>query len=76
MVMRFARQGPAVQSASYVVHLVGCDDPIPFKQFASRADAVAHGRDGVQSGHAERANIYAVADTNAASAIAAVKMGE
>ena len=27
----------------FVVHLVGGDNPHPFKHFAARADAVAHG---------------------------------
>ncbi len=66
-----------MQSASYVVHLVGSDDPNPFKHFGMRADAVAHGESRVQSGDAEQAVIYAVADTNnARAAIAAVQRGK
>jgi hypothetical protein len=64
-----------MQSGSYVVHLVGCDDPHPFKHFSVRADAVAHGQNAVQLGRAERADIFAVADTNAPAAVAAVKKG-
>ena len=63
-------------SNSYVVHLVGCDDAVPFKHFSVRADAVAYGRSRVQSGGAERADIYAVPDTNAPAAIAAVQAGK
>jgi hypothetical protein len=64
------------QSGPFVVHLVGCDDSVPFKQFSTHADAVRFARDSVQSDKAERADVYAVADaSDAATAIAAVKMG-
>jgi hypothetical protein len=61
---------------SYVVHLLECDDAVPFKQFGTRADAARYGHDRVQSGSAERADIYAVTDTNAPAAIAAVRAGK
>jgi len=65
-----------MQSGSYVVHLVGCDDPIPFKHFGVRADAVAYGQSRVQSDDAERADVYLVDDaTDARAAIAAFQMG-
>jgi hypothetical protein len=60
-----------MQTASYVVQLVSCDDVPPFKHFKARADAVEYGRTRVQSGAAERANIYEVAGADdAATAIA------
>jgi len=66
-----------MQPGSYVVQLVGCDDPNPFKHFCIHADAVDHGRRCVETGEAERAIIYAVADTSdARTAIAAVQMGK
>jgi hypothetical protein len=66
-----------MQSGSYVVHLVGCDDPNPFKHFVMHADAVAYGQSRVQSGGAEQAVIYAVADTSdARAAIAAFRTGK
>jgi hypothetical protein len=65
-----------MQSGSYVVHLVGCDNPDPFKHFGMRADAVAYGQSRVQSGEAEQAIIYAVADTSdARTAITAFRTG-
>jgi hypothetical protein len=64
-------------SGSYVVHLVGCDDPIPFKHFRLRADAVAYGQSRVQSDDAERADVYLVDDaTDARVAVAAFQMGK
>jgi hypothetical protein len=66
-----------MQSASYVVHLVDCDDPHPFKHFTARADAVKYGTSQVQSGAAELANIYEVADTDKpATAIARLQAGK
>jgi hypothetical protein len=62
-------------SASYVVHLIGCDDDPPFKHFGARADAVEHGRSKVRTGNAELANIYEVADTDGAAAIAQWQAG-
>jgi hypothetical protein len=64
-----------MQSASYVVHLIGCDDDPPFKYFGTRADAVKHGRREVQLGNAELANIYEVAGTDGAAAIALWQAG-
>jgi hypothetical protein len=64
-----------MQSASYVVHLIGCDDDPPFKHFGARADAVEHGRSEVQSGNAELANIYEVAGTDGVAAIALWQAG-
>jgi hypothetical protein len=58
--------------ASYVVHLIGCDDTLPFKHFRSRADAVAYGKSRVQSGEAERANIHEIADADDAGAAIAL----
>jgi hypothetical protein len=64
-------------ATSYVVHLLECDDAVPFKHYSVRADAVAYGRSRVQSGDAEQADIYAVADTSdARAAIAAFKVGK
>jgi hypothetical protein len=57
-----------MQSGSYVVHLVGRDDPKPYKHYSVRTDAVRNGQDEVQSGSAERTDIYAVDDTNDALA--------
>ena len=55
----------------------GCDDPFPFKHFGARADAVAYGQSRVQSGAAEQAVIYAVADiSDARPAIAALQAGK
>ena len=66
-----------MQSGSYVVHLVGCDDPNPFKYFGMRADAVAYGKSRVQLGDAEQAVIYAIAETSdARAAIAAFQTGK
>jgi hypothetical protein len=68
---------PVMQSGSYVVHLVGSDDPNPFKQFGEQTDAVNHGRNSVQEGKAERADVFFVGDTtNAPATIAAVQKGE
>ena len=65
-----------MQSVSYIVHLVDCNDTPPYKHFRARADAVEYGRGRVQSGDAERANIYEVADTDdAATAIARWRAG-
>ena len=64
-----------MQSASYVVHLIGCDYDPPFKHFGPRADAVEHSRSEVQSGNAELANIYEVAGSDAAAAIALWQAG-
>jgi hypothetical protein len=64
-----------MQSASYVVHLIGCDDDPPFKHFGARADAVEHGRSEVQSGNAELANIYEVAGKDGVAAIALWQAG-
>jgi hypothetical protein len=64
-------------SSSFVVHLVGCEDPIPFKHYRTRADAVDCGQRRVQSGDTELANIYIVADaSDTGAAIAAFKMGK
>jgi hypothetical protein len=66
-----------MQSGSYVVRFVGCDDAVPFKHFSVRADAVDHGQRRVDYGGAEQALIYAVADTSdARAAIAAVQAGK
>ena len=62
-------------SVSYVVHLKGCDDDPPFKHFGARADAIEHGRSKVQSGNAELANIYEVADTDGVAAISLWQAG-
>jgi hypothetical protein len=61
--------------ASYVVHLIGCEDDPAFKHFGARADAVEHGRSKVQSGDAELANVYEVACTDGAAAIALWQRG-
>ena len=63
-----------MQSGSFVVYLVGGD--YPFKQFAARADAVAHGSTSVQLGEAERADIFEVGTADARAAIEAVKVGK
>ena len=65
-----------MQSGSFVVYLVGGDNPYPFKQFAARADAVAHGSTSVQLGEAERARYFEVGTTDARAAIEAVKVGK
>lgn len=64
-----------MESVSYVVHLIGCDDDPPFKHFRARPDAVEHGRSQVQSGNAELANIYEVAGADGAAAIALWQAG-
>lgn len=64
-------------SGSYVVHFLGCEDRMPFKHFDKHSDAVSHAQSRVQSGGAEQANVYMVADVdNAGVAIAAVKKGK
>jgi hypothetical protein len=61
---------------SFVVHLIGSDDPKPFKHFGMYPHAAAYGRPIVQAGEAERADIYFVLDeSNPAAAVAAVKLG-
>jgi hypothetical protein len=64
-----------MQSVSYIVHLVGCDTESPYKHFGARADAVEYGNREAQAGNAERANIYEVAGTGLADAIAQWKAG-
>ncbi len=60
----------------YVVHLIGTDDPKPFKHFGERRDATTYARSQVQSETADRADIYLVPDaSNAYAAIAAIKVG-
>jgi hypothetical protein len=59
-----------MQSVSYIVHLIDSDTEQPLKHFGARADAVEHGNCKVQSGNAELANIYEVAGTGLADAIA------
>jgi hypothetical protein len=60
---------------SFVVHLVGTDNPHPFKHFAQRVDAAAYAASLVQSGEADRADIYSVSDADARAAVDAVKTG-
>jgi hypothetical protein len=61
---------------SFVVHLVGSDDPKPFKHFELHHNAAAYVRERVTAGDADRADIYIVSDAaGAAAAVAAVKMG-
>jgi hypothetical protein len=64
-----------MQSVSYIVHLIGCDTEPPYKHFGALADAVEYGNSEAQSGNAERANIYEVAGTGLADAIAQWKAG-
>ena len=60
---------------SYVVHLVGTENPHPFRHFAHRVDAAAFAASAVQSGAADRAKIYSVAEAEPRAAIEAVKTG-
>jgi hypothetical protein len=61
---------------SYVVHLVGSDDPKPFKHFGARVDAATYANERAGSGEVDRADIYLVPDAkDAVAAVAAVQMG-
>ena len=64
-----------MQSVSYIVLLIGSDTKPPYKHFGARAAAVEHGNCKVQSGNAERANIYEVAVAGLADAIAQWEAG-
>jgi hypothetical protein len=64
-----------MQSVSYIVHLTGCDIEPPYKHFGALADAVEYGNGQAQASNAERANIYEVAGTGLAEAIAQWKAG-
>jgi|HubBroStandDraft_2_1064218.scaffolds.fasta_scaffold2435612_1 hypothetical protein len=46
-----------MQSGSYLVRLVGRDDPKPFRHYSVRVVAVRNGQDKVQSVSAERTDI-------------------
>jgi hypothetical protein len=58
---------------SFVVHLVGTDNPHPFKHFSHRVDAAAYAASLVRSGDADRADIYSVSEVDARAAVNAVK---
>jgi hypothetical protein len=62
---------------SFVVQLIGTENPDPFKHFGSRANAQDFAASNVQSNEAESANIYRVTDANnAGDAIDMVKAGK
>src|SRR5271170_6611359 len=46
-VRQLAAGGLIMHSGSYVVHFIGCDDPVPYKHFGAHTDAVAEGRKSV-----------------------------
>jgi hypothetical protein len=61
---------------SYVVRLVGSDEPQPFKHFRSHETAVGYASESVKGGQAERADIYRVPnEIDPRPAVEAVKTG-
>ena len=65
-----------MQSGSFVVRLVGSDNPDPFKQFGATLTPWHTEGTAYNQGEAEQAEIFAVAETNdARAAIEAVKTG-
>jgi len=62
-----------VPSGSFVVRLVGNENPDPFKQFGAHADAVAYGRNSLQLGEANRLKYSRLLKNYVRAAIVAVK---